>query len=85
MNSCSFAIYKFLIIFVTCKTEIGLNLNFTVTGWIWPVGDCSLPGCILLASLSPMETKCSLHSSVICFLSVNSLPSKCIFSISMVL
>ena len=77
---------SFLITFMTCKTdEAGLNLNSTAAVLIWAVEDCSSLGCILWASLSPTETKCSLHSSVICFLSVNSLPSKLIFSISMVL
>ena len=55
MNSLLFT--SFLITLVTCKTEVGLNLNCTVAGWIWAVADCSLSGCILLASLLPMETK----------------------------
>ena len=76
---------SFLITFMTCKTETSLNVNSTVAVLIWAVGDCSSLGCILWASLSPTETKCSLHSSVIFFLSVNSLPSKLIFSILMVL
>ena len=76
---------SFLIIFITCKTGTGLNLNSTVAVLTWAVGDWSSIGCILWASLSPIETKCSLHSSVICFLSVKSLPSKLIFSISMAL
>ena len=31
---------SFLVSFMTCKTETGLNLNSTVTVLIWAVGDC---------------------------------------------
>ena len=50
------------------ETETGLNLNSTVAVLIWAVGDCSSLGCILWASLPPIETKSSLQSSVTCFL-----------------
>ena len=52
---------RFLIILVTCETEIGLNLNLQFSGVICPVGDSVSTVCIFLASLSPIETRSSLH------------------------
>ena len=70
---------------ITCVTEMGLKANFLVAGFRCAVAYCLSLECISLASLSPMETKCLLHFSVIISLSATSNLLKLIFSIPVVL
>ena len=60
---------------------MGLKANFLVAGFRCAVAYCLSLECISLASLSPIETKCSMHFSAVISLSVTSNPLKLIFSI----